>query len=296
MRTFGLAMRTCKGGQRVFRHDVPLIGDVELKRPRVPRATWSCAVGAAVGLLVAACGASQTARGPMRHAAALKPAPGATVVYRGLTSQHGRIGFVVDRGRSVVTALWFAMVYSCPRHHLLRLHALILRPDDAWGLVERWPTTVIGFSDWFSGPDGHDFHVTGTLSTDASVLSGTIHSLLRAAGRRTGCDSGHLRFHAALTAARPGLPVPVSLTLRQYKALPSGITIAAAQRILGPPNDREIFRPARVIANTATYGPAGSRQSWLDYRWKGHPPRYFQFFFHAGRLLSHGLGRSIADT
>lgn len=272
------------------------MGNVEFKRPRAPRATWSCTVGAAIGLLIASCGASQTPRAPMRQATALKPAPVAVVVYQGLTSQHAKIGFVVDRGRSAITALRFSVGYACPRHRLLRLHALILRPDDAWRLVERWPTTVIGFSDWFSGPDGHDFHVTGTLSRDASVLSGTIHSLLRAAGRRTGCDSGHLRFQAALTASRLGLPVAVKLTLHQYKALPSGITIASARRILGPPNDRDIFSPTRVVADTATYGPPGSRQSWLDYRWKGHPRRYFQFSFHAGRLLSHALGRSIVDT
>lgn len=241
-----------------------------------------------------ACGASQSAR--IRSAAGTHQAPGRLVVYQGLTSQRARIAFVVDRGRSVITALRFSMVYACPRHRMLRLQALILRPDDAWGLVQRWPATVIGFSDWFSGPGGHDFHVTGTLSTDAGVLSGTLHSLLRAAGPRTGCDSGQLRFHAALTASRPRLPVPVSLTLHQYKTLPSGITIASARRTLGPPNDRDVFRPARVIADTAMYGPPGSRQSWLDYRWKGHPRRYFQFFFRAGRLLAHGLGRSIADT
>lgn len=266
------------------------------RRHRLHQIIGVCSIVAAIGPALAACGANQIARTGVARKAAAHQTRGVLVVYRGLTSQHRTITVVVDRGREVVTALRFSIGYACSEHRVLTLRALILRPDDSWALVARWPSSVIGFSDWFSGPSGHDFHVTGTLATDASSLNGTIHSLLRGAGQRTGCDSGHLRFRAALSTSRAGLPVPASLTLHQYKALPSAITIASAQRILGPANDRDIFSPAGVITATVPSGPAGSRQSWLDYRWTAHPRHYFQFFFRRGRLLPHNVGRSIAET
>lgn len=251
---------------------------------------------AAAAICISACGSTRTARTAAKHVTASAPTSPRAVVYRGATSQRAHIAFVVDRGRDAITALRLAVVYRCARHRSLRLRALVLRPDGAWALIARWPTAIVGFSDWFSGPDGHDFHITGTLPPGARSMTGTIHSLLVHAGQLGRCDSGHVHFQAALTTARLRLPTPVAITMRQYKALPSGITIASAQRRLGAANDREIFTPGGTIALTLPSGPPGAQSSWLDYRWKGHPARYFQFFFRAGHLLAHEAGRSIATT
>jgi hypothetical protein len=199
-----------------------------------------------------------------------------------------------------VTALRFSITYGCTSGRALTLRALILRPDQSWGIVDRSggpaASGVFGFSDWFSGPIGHDFHVTGTFSASRDTVTGTLHSLLLRAGRRGRCDSGPLRFRASLAAAPFKLPQLREITLSQYHEVPSGITTAAVERRLGAPNDRDIFHPAGVITTTIPSGVPGARQTWLDYRWRGHPRRYFQFFFRADRLIAGSPGRSIAGT
>jgi hypothetical protein len=99
-----------------------------------------------------------------------------------------------------------------------------------------------------------------------------------------------MRYRVAATLSPPALPHPTQITLAQYRALPSGITIAAAQRRLRPPADRDRFAPTGVIGGTLP----GGAQPFLDYAWRGHPDRYFQFFFHSGRLIAGMPGRSIA--
>ena len=199
-----------------------------------------------------------------------------------------------------VTALRFSIVYRCTGQRELKLRALILRPDQAWAIVDRSGSAahgdVFGFSDWFSGPIGHDFHITGTLSANREAVTGTLHSLLLGAGRAGTCDSGPLRFQASIAGALFKVPRPREITLTQYRAVPAGATAAAAQQRLGSPNDREIYQPAGVITTTIPSGVPGAGQTWLDYRWRGHQHRYFQFFFRGHRLLPGSPGRSIAST
>jgi hypothetical protein len=209
----------------------------------------------------------------------------------GQTSQGAHLEIQVDRKRSDVTAVRFSISYACTGRRHLKLHVLVLRPDDSWAIVDRTPLAVLGFSDWFSGPIGHDFHITGTFSADSTALTGTLHSVLRLGHNR--CDTGHLQYRAALGSQPFQLPAETSLTRSQYRRLPSGITIGAAERVLGPPNDRDVFHPTGVISNTL---PGGASQTWLDYRWRGHPHRYFQFLFRAGRLIPGQPGRSIVTN
>jgi hypothetical protein len=218
------------------------------------------------------------------------------VVYAGYTTQRAELELQLDRSRSVVTALRFSISYSCMRRRGMTLHALVLRPDYSWAIVDRSPLAApgaqLGFSDWFGGPVGHVFHVTGTLSADATAVTGTLHSVLRVG--RSRCDSGHLDYRADLTRTALPLPRPVEITRNQYRRLPTGTTVAVAERALGAPNDRDVFQPTGIIAGTLPSGIPGADQTWLDYLWRGHRHRYFQFFFRAGRLIAGEAGRSIA--
>lgn len=234
---------------------------------------------------------------PAVHRAAARALP-TQVDYAGVTAQGRRLDLVIDRPRDAVVAARFSIAYRCPAHRSLTLRVLILRPHDSWALVNRLPPAagrpLIGFSDWFSGPAGHDFHITGTLSSDRSRVTGTLHSRLADAGGFERCDSGHLGYHAVLGATRLALPATRSITLAQFRHLPSGITTAETARRFGAPDDHDSFRPAGVVANSLPTGVPGAGQTWMDYAWRGHPRRFFQFFFRAGRLIPGSPGRSIA--
>ncbi len=260
-----------------------------------PRARRLAFVAASIAS-IAACGPNGLAAGTTSSPPTAHGSASPLVLYAGQTTQRAKLALQVDRHRSVVTALRFSISYLCRAAHGVTLRGLILRPDDSWAIVDRSSpdsqVAVMGFSDWFSGPNGHDFHITGTLSADGSAVTGTLHSLLRG-GRAGRCDSGHLRYRAVVAAGRFPVPALVRLTRSQYRRLPSGTTIAAAERVLGAPNDRDIFAPANVILGTLPSGVPGAGQTWLDYRWRGHPHHYFQFFFRAGRLLSGEPGRSV---
>lgn len=255
-----------------------------------------------VAIAIGGCASSDGSPKPTaRNSAQFVRSDASTSSYAGSTTQQLAFGLVVDaRYRMVVTALRFSLTYTCTNGRGLTLQALILRPDESWAIVQRspgpTPSGVVGFSDWFSGPIGHDFHVTGTFSTNKDTVTGTLHSLLLSAGRFGRCDSGPVRYRAPLVAARFTLPNPAQITLAQYHEVPSGITTAAVERRLGVPDDRDIFHPAGVVTTTIPSGVPGSGQTWLDYRWRGHRGRYFQFLFRAGRLIPGSPGRSITGA
>jgi hypothetical protein len=192
-----------------------------------------------------------------------------------------------------VNALRFSIAYKCSGGHALTLGAFILRPDQSWEVVD---SSGFGFSDWFSGPIGHDFHVSGTFSASRETVTGTLHSLLLQAGSRGRSDSWPLSLGASAVVAPFALPMPSQITLAQFQHIPTGITTAAVERRLGAPDDRDVFHPAGMIATTIPSGVPGSAQTWLDYAWRGHLFRYFQFSFRRDRIIARSLGRSLAGS
>jgi hypothetical protein len=195
-------------------------------------------------------------------------------LYVGSTSQGRYLHLVVGEDSGSVVELRFAIAYRCAGDRRLKLRALVLRTAHPW---QTGDTGGRGFCDWFSGPIGHDFHVTGTFSTSRQTLAGTLHSLLLSS-RSGRCDTGSVPFAASFTRSHVSLPAGGSITLAQYQRLPEGLTVAGVERRVGPPADRESFAPAGVIQVDLPNGIPGGYASCLGYAWRDHPHRSFSLF------------------
>lgn len=181
--------------------------------------------------------------------------------FAGRTSQRRSVQVLFDAGRKHVTALRFSIVYRCERGGPLNLRAVVVRAAEPWKLED---SDGRGFSDWFGGPAGRAFHITGTLSRTGSTLTGTLHSLLTGT-RRGPCDSGHLRFRMSPSRGAFRLPRPSQITSRQYRRLRNGTSLGVVLKRFGPPTDRETFTPRGVIEENLPQGVPGSFEQCLNY-------------------------------
>ena len=252
------------------------------------RRVAAAAVLLSTGLVVLATGGLDLAKTPPTRPNPFPPVkqPALPGLYLGRTSQGHYLHVVVGPDRASVVELRFAIAYQCADRRRLALRALVLRAAHPWQIGD---TGGRGFSDWFSGPIGHDFHITGTLSTSRRTLTGTLHSLLLDSphGR---CDSGPMRFAASFARSRVALPAGGSITLSQYQRVPNGLSIAEVETRLGPPADRERFQPAGVIAVDQPTGVPGAYEGCLGYLERDYPHRPFSLCFHASRLISRYQG------
>lgn len=220
--------------------------------------------------------------GQLAHAAA------ALGGFAGETSQGRRItiqvndgaaaGLTINDAPSAVFAVNFSIVYRCTRASHVSLRVNVLRPVDAWQIEDAGGR---GFSDWFSGPIGHDFHIIGTFTQDGRAVSGTLHSLL-VSTRRGRCDSGRVSFQASLVRPPVSPPSSGAITLAQYRSVQLGTTARAVVAFIGLPADRETFAPADFVEH-----PIALNGSLL-YTRRDHPHQVLGFIVRGGRVVSRG--------
>ena len=201
--------------------------------------------------------------------------------YAGLTSQHQPIRLAVAAAGASVKAVRFKINYTCTDGSRFALTAFIYRLATPWIVEDNHGR---GFSDWFGGPVGHDFHITGTFTVSGDAVRGTLHSLLLDDRPHTRCDSGHLSFRARPSPVRFRLPRTAQLTLAQFQAPHNGIRVGDLEAQLGPPANDDIYDPPGIIVSGFPEGVPHASETCLYYLWHDHPRRSFQFCFHNGRL------------
>lgn len=237
------------------------------------------------GLLVLA--ASRTASGKGGPPAPGAPPPcgahpcfgaAATGWFAGATSQHRPLALAVGNRGSAVPELRFTIAYRCTAGARV-LRVAVYRPLAAWEILDSGGR---GFSDWFSGPIGHDFHVTGTFATDGRSLTGTLHSRLRSPIAGV-CDSGRVTFTAAATGRPARVAAGHAITLRAFEAIRLGTPAGGVVARLGSPADREAFDPAGLV------GDPYPRRGLLVYARRGHPGAQLSFVLRGGRVYQHDL-------
>jgi hypothetical protein len=208
------------------------------------------------------------------------PLPGGAVpgIFAGATSQGRHLNLDVNASGSAVVALHFSIAYRCTQASHVSLRVAVYRPLRQWEILD---SEHRGFSEWFTGPIGHDFHVIGTFAQDGRSLTGTLHSLLWNPRLGT-CDSGHLHYSAKLVHRPVAQPATRAITLTEYHSVEPGTPITGVVARFGPPPDHESFSPSHTIVDP--YPLNGG----LTYIRRGHPRQQLCFVGRDGRIVPFG--------
>ncbi len=198
--------------------------------------------------------------------------------FSGLTSQDHHIRLDVAPGGGAVIAVRFTLLAICPRGRV-SLQVIVRRGADPWAILDSGGR---GFSDWFAGPIGHAFHLTGTFSTDRRTATGTLHLRARLSNRGM-CDSGHVDWAARTAPGRRLAPERGgAITLTAYRSVAVGTPVAAVLARLGAPADRVTIVPAGLLSE---YGHAGG----LVYRRAGRAKDLLSYGIRRGRIAVREL-------
>jgi hypothetical protein len=193
--------------------------------------------------------------------------------------ESGRyLNLEVNAGGSAVVAFHFSIAFRCSQASHVSVRVAVYRPLRQWEIFD---SDHRGFSEWFTGPIGHDFHVVGTFAQAGRSLTGTLHSLL-SNSRLGNCDSGHLHYSAKLIHRPVTRPATRAITLTEYHSVEPGTPITAVVARFGPPPDHESFSPSHTIVDPYPLDEG------LTYIRRGHPKQQLCFVGRDGRIVSFG--------